>query len=60
MNTINAQVRHDRLVFGACDVSELVGLHPSQRLVHPWRKEVDLLWDLDLRRLRLAWLVSKK
>ena len=58
MNTINGQVRHDRLVFSACHISKLVGLYPGQHLVHPWRKEVDLLWHLDLRCLRLACLIS--
>ena len=61
MNTINGQVRRDRLVFSTCDISKLVGLHPGLRLVCPWRKEVDLLWDLDRRwRIRLTWLVLEK
>ena len=59
-NSIYAQARGDRLVFHTCDISKLVGLDTSQCLIRPWRKEVDLLRDLDLWRLRLAWLVLKK
>ena len=60
-NSIYAQARGDRLILHARDVSKLVGLDSGQRLVPPWRKEVDLLQDLDRRRrIGLMWLVLEK